>query len=68
MDSQFYTVDQIKAENFKGLENFEANFNNTSVILFGSEATGKTNVWLLVDSLKKLPINHLDNFQLLWQI
>lgn len=55
MDSHFYTVDQIKAENFKGLENFEANFNNTSVILFGSEATGKTNVWLLVDSLKKLP-------------
>lgn len=55
MDTAFFTVDEIKAENFKGLESFESNFNNTSVVLFGSEAVGKTNVWMLINSLRKLP-------------
>lgn len=55
MDTQFFTVQEIKAKNFKGIENFEANFNNYSVILFGSEAAGKTNVWHLVNCLKKIP-------------
>ncbi|MGD9581010.1 MAG: hypothetical protein AB7V50_06530 [Vampirovibrionia bacterium] len=55
INSRFFTIDEIQASNFKGLENFEADFNNTSVLLLGSEAAGKTNVYLIADLLRKIP-------------
>lgn len=55
IDTTFFSIDEISAKNFKGLESFDANFKNASVILFGSEAAGKTNVWMLANCLKNIP-------------
>src|SRR6056297_362366 len=54
MNTAFFTIDEIKAQNFKGIKDFEADLNNVSVIISGSEAAGKTNLWHLVDGLRKL--------------
>jgi hypothetical protein len=53
MDTQFFTIDEISAKNFKGLKDFKADLNNVSVILSGSEGVGKSNIYHLVEGLRK---------------
>jgi len=55
INSQFYTIEEIKAKNIKSLENFEAKLNNTSVLLLASEAKGKTNLWYVANLIKNIP-------------
>ena len=55
MDTTFFTIKQLEATNIKSLESFKGDFNNMSVILFGSEEAGKTNVWQVANLLKRIP-------------
>ena len=55
INSKFFTIESLGCTNFKSLESGEWDLNNSSIIMFASEAGGKTNLWYLANLCKQIP-------------
>ena len=49
--TSFFTASTVEVQNFKGVQDFKGRLNNECVMLLGSEGSGKTDIWLLLQMI-----------------